>query len=240
MLGLPADRLLDASMLNFSGGMQQKIIIARWLMLDPEIILLDEPTKGVDIGTRSSIYAMLRAIADRGVAVLIVSSDFDELLGICERVVVISDGISIADMPSAVLDEEKLTLLAAPRTSMERNVRFLRDLAATYRGAAFWGLVEDEKLFCLKVTVADDRASPGFTDGAAVDFGQTRIPVALGAAKSQFVSEADGSLKTLIVDVAGSRGHAMGAAGLVLPGDAEPPDAGQLAAAIKAHYAAHD
>lgn len=240
MLGLPADRLLDASMLNFSGGMQQKIIIARWLMLDPEVILLDEPTKGVDIGTRSSIYAMLRAIADRGVAVLIVSSDFDELLGICERVVVISDGMSIADMPSAVLDEEKLTLLAAPRTSMERNVRFLRDLAATYRGAAFWGLIEDEKLFCLKVAVADQRAAPGFGDGAAVDFAETRIPAALGAAKSQFVSEADGSLNTLIVDVAGSRGHAMGAAGLVLPHDTEPPDAGQLAAVIKAHYAAHD
>ncbi|ANT51179.1 sugar ABC transporter ATP-binding protein [Mesorhizobium amorphae] len=240
MLGLPADRLLDASMLNFSGGMQQKIIIARWLMLDPDVILLDEPTKGVDIGTRSSIYAMLRAIADRGVAVLIVSSDFDELLGICERVVVISDGMSIADMPSAVLDEEKLTLLAAPRTSMERNVRFLRDLAATYRGAAFWGLIEDEKLFCLKVAVADQRAAPGFGDGAAVDFAETRIPAALGAAKSQFVSEADGSLNTLIVDVAGSRGHAMGAAGLVLPHDTEPPDAGQLAAVIQAHYAAHD
>ncbi len=240
MLGLPADRLLDASMLNFSGGMQQKIIIARWLMLDPEVILLDEPTKGVDIGTRSSIYAMLRAIADRGVAVLIVSSDFDELLGICERVVVISDGMSIADMPSAVLDEEKLTLLAAPRTSMERNVRFLRDLAATYRGAAFWGLIEDEKLFCLKVAVADQRAAPGFGDGAAVDFAETRIPAALGAAKSQFVAEADGGLNTLIVDVAGSRGHAMGAAGLVLPHDTEPPDAGQLAAVIKAHYAAHD
>lgn len=240
MLGLPADRLLDASMLNFSGGMQQKIIIARWLMLDPEVILLDEPTKGVDIGTRSSIYAMLRAIADRGVAVLIVSSDFDELLGICERVVVISDGMSIADMPSAVLDEEKLTLLAAPRTSMERNVRFLRDLAATYRGAAFWGLIEDDKLFCLKVAVADERAAPGFGDGAAVDFSQTRIPAALAAAKSQFVAEADGRLNTLIVDVAGSRGHAMGAAGLVLPRDIDPPDAGRLAAVIQAHYAAHD
>src|SRR5581483_3909877 len=59
-LGLPADRLLDENMLTFSGGMQQKIIIARWLLLDPKVLILDEPTKGVDIGTRSSIYAMLR------------------------------------------------------------------------------------------------------------------------------------------------------------------------------------
>lgn len=238
LLGLPPDRLLDASMLNFSGGMQQKIIIARWLMLDPDVILLDEPTKGVDIGTRSSIYALLRAIADRGVAVLVVSSDFDELLGICERVVVISDGMSIADMPSAVLDEEKLTLLAAPRTSMERNARFLDSLAASHGGAAFWGLVEDEKLFCLKLAVTDRRAVPGFGDGAAVVFSETRIPAALAAAKPEFVTEADGGLRTLIVDVAGSRGHAMGVAGLVLPAGAEPPDAGRLAAAIRAHYAA--
>ena len=58
-LGLPADRLLDANMLNFSGGMQQKIIIARWLLLNPKVLILDEPTKGVDIGTRQSIYQLL-------------------------------------------------------------------------------------------------------------------------------------------------------------------------------------
>ena len=237
MLGLPSERLLDASMLNFSGGMQQKIIIARWLMLDPQVILLDEPTKGVDIGTRSSIYAMLREIADRGVAVLVVSSDFDELLGVCERVVVMSDGISIADMPSDVLDEEKLTLLAAPRTSMERNLRFLRDLAAEHHGAAFWGLIEDQRLFCLKAMTADERAAPGFGDGAAVTFGETRIPTALTAPTTGFVAEPDGSRTTLLVDVAGARGHAMGWTGLVLPGDARLPDPAAIAGAIRAHYA---
>lgn len=240
MLGLPPDRLLDASMLNFSGGMQQKIIIARWLMLEPQVMLLDEPTKGVDIGTRSSIYAMLREIADSGVAVLVVSSDFDELLGICERVVVISDGMSIADMPSAVLDEEKLTLLAAPRTSMERNVRFLRELATEHGGAAFWGLIEGERLFCLKSCVADQSATPGFGDGAAVGFHQTRIAAALAAGSADFVTEAEGGLSTLIVQVTGSRGHSMGAAGLVLPAGSARVAAGRLADRIRAHYAATD
>jgi ribose transport system ATP-binding protein/rhamnose transport system ATP-binding protein len=64
-LGLPKERLLDASMLNFSGGMQQKIIIARWLLLEPKVLILDEPTKGVDIGTRASIYGLLRDISAR-------------------------------------------------------------------------------------------------------------------------------------------------------------------------------
>ena len=93
LLGLPSERLLDSNMLNFSGGMQQKVIIARWLLLDPKVLILDEPTKGVDIGTRSSIYAMLRDIAATGVAVVVVSSDFEELLALAERVVVISDGL---------------------------------------------------------------------------------------------------------------------------------------------------
>ena len=115
-LELPPERLADPSLLNFSGGMQQKIIIARWLLLEPKVLILDEPTKGVDIGTRASIYAILRDIAATGAAILIVSSEFEELLGLADRVIVISDGASIADIPSAYLDEEKLTLLAAPRS----------------------------------------------------------------------------------------------------------------------------
>ncbi len=147
-LGLPADRL-DGSLLNFSGGMQQKIIIARWLLTDPEILILDEPTKGVDIGTRSSIYRLLQHAADDGLAVVVISSDFEELLGIAERVVVVSDGVTIADLPAARLTEEKLTLLAAPRSSTARNQALLRDLAQTHRGEAFWTLIDGEELICL-------------------------------------------------------------------------------------------
>ena len=147
-LGLPADRL-DTNMLNFSGGMQQKIIIARWLLLEPSLIILDEPTKGVDIGTRTSIYTMLRQIAESGVGVLVISSDFQELLSLCERIVVISDGTSIADVPSTMLNEERLTLFAAPRTSMEHNSAILRDIARELNGAAFWTLIDQGQLFCL-------------------------------------------------------------------------------------------
>ena len=118
-------------MLALSGGMQQKILIARWLLIEPRVLILDEPTKGVDIQTRQVIYAALRRLAERGAAVIVISSDFQELLGLAHRIVVISDGRSVADMPSSLLNEETLTLLAAPRSSMQCNTALLEALVRT-------------------------------------------------------------------------------------------------------------
>src|ERR1700730_6100762 len=126
-LGLPKQRL-DTNLLNFSGGMQQKIIIARWLLLEPRLLLLDEPTRGVDIGTRASIYALLRQIAATGVACVIVSSDFDEVIGLTDRVIVLSDGVSVTDIPSALVDAEKLAMFAAPRSSAQLTHSVLAEL----------------------------------------------------------------------------------------------------------------
>lgn len=226
-LGLPAQRL-DNNLLNFSGGMQQKIIIARWLLLEPALLILDEPTKGVDIGTRTSIYAMLREVADTGVGVIIISSDFEELLTACERVVVMSDGVSIADVPSAMLNEEKLTLFAAPRTSMERNSAFLRDIARDLNGAAFWTLVDQDRLFCLYTAVTNDQADPGFRAADTPTIGDTRIPKALSARSQEFVVEAENQLVTLLLSVRSGRGHDMGWIGVTLDGNSPRPTAQHL------------
>ncbi|MBS7696424.1 MULTISPECIES: sugar ABC transporter ATP-binding protein [unclassified Chelatococcus] len=215
-LGLPEDRLMDASMLNFSGGMQQKIIMARWLLLEPKVLILDEPTKGVDIGTRANIYAMLRDIVTEGVAVVVVSSDFEELLGISDRIVVMSDGRSIADLPSAMLDEEKLTLLAAPRTSMARNTALLNQLAQEHGGAGFWALIEKDNLICLNMVVTDAALDPGFRAGEARGLADTLIPRALSQREPIFVAEADKSRTTLLVPMQSSRGHDLGWVGLSL------------------------
>ena len=223
LLDLPSARLLDANMLNFSGGMQQKIIIARWLLLEPRVLLLDEPTKGVDIGTRGSIYAMLREVADRGTAVLVVSSDFEELLGLCSRIAVVSDGATIADMPSAVLDEAKLTLFAAPRSSMAATARLLADLAAETGGTAFWALLDGGRLFCLNQAGGAGAADPGFAAGAAPLFAQTRIAAALAAPPGAFVTEPNMARSTLLVRVRSHRGHDLGWIGLTVPGHATPP-----------------
>jgi len=233
-LGLPADRLLDANMLNFSGGMQQKIIIARWLLLEPKVLILDEPTKGVDIGTRSSIYAILREIAAKGVAVVVVSSDFEELLGLSDRVVVISDGMSIADMPSHLLDEEKLTLLAAPRTSMARNTAMLKELTGTFGGAGFWALLEEDRLICLNTVVASTAADPGFRAGEAKSVRETAIPTSLLQRQAEFVAEADGQRTTMLVPVTSKRGHDFGWIGLTLPSGTQTPPAAAVRERITA------
>ena len=226
-LGLPAQRL-DTNLLNFSGGMQQKIIIARWLLLEPSLLLLDEPTKGVDIGTRTSIYAMLRQVAETGVAVVVISSDFEELLSLCERIVVMSDGLSIAHVPSGMLNEEKLTLFAAPRTSMERNSTFLRDIARELNGAAFWTLIDQDRLFCLYAAIANDELDPGFHSADTPMIENTRIPTALNARSEVFVTEPKNPLATLMLSVRSRRGHDMGWVGVTIDSRSSLPSARQL------------
>ena len=231
-LELSADRLGDSNLLNFSGGMQQKIIIARWLLLEPKVLILDEPTKGVDIATRASIYTVLRELAATGMAILVISSEFEELLGLADRVVVISDGASIADVPSGVLDEEKLTLLAAPRSSMERNRRVLQELASEQDGAAFWAILDEDRVFCLNAASVNPRADPGLSAGAAPRFEETPIAAALRARSDEFVLDSRNGAQCLLVDVKSHRGHDLGSIGLVIGPDRSPPPAAAMRAAI--------
>jgi ribose transport system ATP-binding protein/rhamnose transport system ATP-binding protein len=224
-LGLPADRLADASMLNFSGGMQQKIIIARWLLLEPRVLILDEPTKGVDIGTRSSIYDILRQASAKGVAVVVVSSDFEELLGLSDRVVVISDGHSIADMAADLLDEEKLTLLAAPRTSMTRNTEVLQAVAAETGGTGFWALLDGDRMICLNLSRSGQGGIDlGFVAGDAMPLADTRIPTALRRREASFIPEPEGDRSTILLPLRTARGHDLGWIGLTVEAGAAPPD----------------
>ncbi|CAN5734817.1 sugar ABC transporter ATP-binding protein [soil metagenome] len=232
-LGLPRDRL-GANLLTFSGGMQQKVIIARWLLVEPKVLILDEPTKGVDIGTRSAIYGILRKIADDGVAVVVISSDFEELLGICERVVVMSDGATIADLPASSLTEEKLTLLAAPRTSTARNTRLLQDLVREHGGSAFWALVEEAEVICLATAAAPDAPGIGLHPGRATSLSQTAILHGLAHPGPGFVEEPGSGLATLVVPLRTPRGHDLGSIGLVLPPAAPRPPASAIARRVAA------
>ena len=83
---------LDVPVGSLSGGNQQKAVIAKWLMVAPRIILLNDPTRGIDVGTKQEIYQLLRRLADSGAAIIFYSTDYDELIGCCNRVLVFYDG----------------------------------------------------------------------------------------------------------------------------------------------------
>ena len=77
---------------SLSGGNQQKIVVAKWLLTQPDIVFLDEPTRGIDVGAKFEIYQLIQELAKEGKAVLMISSEMPELLGMCDRIVVLKEG----------------------------------------------------------------------------------------------------------------------------------------------------
>jgi len=77
---------------QLSGGNQQKVVLSKWLLTDPKLLILDEPTKGIDIGAKEEIYQLINELADRGAGVLLISSEIEELLGLCDRILVLRNG----------------------------------------------------------------------------------------------------------------------------------------------------
>jgi ribose transport system ATP-binding protein len=99
---------LDAPVSSLSGGNAQKVVIGKWLLRSPRLLLLNDPTKGVDVGAKSEFYELLNQLRDRGTAILFYSSDDDELLGLCDRVLVMHDGAVRAELSGEGLNRERL------------------------------------------------------------------------------------------------------------------------------------
>jgi ribose transport system ATP-binding protein len=93
---------------TLSGGNQQKVVLARWLLRECRVLLLDEPTRGVDVGARSEIYALIRTLAARGVAVVVVSSEMEEVLGLADRILVVREGRVVHEGPAEQIDEHQV------------------------------------------------------------------------------------------------------------------------------------
>jgi len=103
---------VDVPVMNLSGGNQQKVVLAKVLMSKPKVLLLDEPTKGVDVGAKSEIYKLIMALADEGMSLVVISSELPELLALCDRVLVLARG-KIADHFSKSEASEQRLMLAA-------------------------------------------------------------------------------------------------------------------------------
>ena len=87
---------------GLSGGNQQKVLLARWLEIHPKVLILDEPTRGVDVGAKSEIYRIINDLASQGVAIVVISSELPEVIGICDRVVVMREGVITGECLSLI------------------------------------------------------------------------------------------------------------------------------------------
>jgi len=103
---------IDGPVAALSGGNQQKVVIGKWLMTKPRIILLNDPTRGIDVGTKQELYQLMRRLADAGAAVLFHSTDYDELIGCCDRVLVLYDGRVVRTLEGADLTERNIVTAA--------------------------------------------------------------------------------------------------------------------------------
>src|SRR5689334_14356159 len=99
---------LDEPVSSLSGGNAQKVVIGKWLMREPQVLLLDDPTKGVDVGTKAEFYTLLNRLSDEGKTILLYSSDDEELIGLCDRVLVVHDGMIRTELSDKTLTKENL------------------------------------------------------------------------------------------------------------------------------------
>jgi len=93
---------------NLSGGNQQKVVLSKWLFADPQVLILDEPTRGIDVGAKYEIYTIINRLAEAGKAVLMISSEMPELLGMCDRIYVMNEGALVAELDAAEASQEKI------------------------------------------------------------------------------------------------------------------------------------
>jgi len=105
----------DAPAGSLSGGNQQKVVIAKWLLTDARIMLLNDPTRGIDVGSKSEIYSLMRGLADAGVAILMISSDMEEVIGVSDRIVVMQEGAISGTLNRDQFSEENVMRLAVAR-----------------------------------------------------------------------------------------------------------------------------
>lgn len=103
---------LDAPTLGLSGGNQQKLVIAKWLAAESDVLLVDEPTRGVDVGAKAEIHNLIRGLAAEGRAVLLISSDLPELLALATRIVVMREGRVVGELPGGATEEQTMRLMA--------------------------------------------------------------------------------------------------------------------------------
>jgi ribose transport system ATP-binding protein len=107
---------IEQRVVNLSGGNQQKVVLAKWLAMKPRVLILDEPTRGIDVGAKAEIYRHMAALAAEGIAILMVSSDMEEILGMSDRVVVMHERAIKGELPREALTQERIAHMMTGKT----------------------------------------------------------------------------------------------------------------------------
>jgi ribose transport system ATP-binding protein len=113
----------DQPVRELSGGNQQKVLLARWLCTDPQLLILDEPTRGIDVGAKQEIAELVAELADDGLSVLLVSSELEELINGCDRVVVLRDGETVRELEGAAISEDAIVQAMAEGSAADGGER---------------------------------------------------------------------------------------------------------------------
>jgi len=104
---------LDQAVGELSGGNQQKVVLAKWLMTSPQVLFLDEPTRGIDIGAKVEIYSLINQLAHRGMGIMMASSEMPELMGLCHRILVLREGRASAEFTAECVTQEEIMRAAS-------------------------------------------------------------------------------------------------------------------------------
>ena len=99
---------MQQKVVNLSGGNQQKVVLSKWLFADPQVLILDEPTRGIDVGAKFEIYGIMNDLAAQGRGVVMISSEMPELLGMCDRIYVMTEGRIVGELSRAEASQEKI------------------------------------------------------------------------------------------------------------------------------------
>jgi putative multiple sugar transport system ATP-binding protein len=101
--------------MNLSGGNQQKVVLAKWLFAEPDVLILDEPTRGIDVGAKYEIYGLINALSAQGKGVVMISSEMPELLGMCDRIYVMNEGAFVGELTAAEATQERIMSMIVTR-----------------------------------------------------------------------------------------------------------------------------
>ncbi len=105
---------------NLSGGNQQKVVLSKWLFTEPQVLILDEPTRGIDVGAKFEIYGIMNQLADEGHGVVMISSEMPELLGMCDRIYVMNEGELVGELTAAEASQERIMSLIVQELRRDR------------------------------------------------------------------------------------------------------------------------